>query len=75
MEFVEYVRHGWPYLLVAATHDIDAGQELLVDYNYAYWDSVEARKKERYQKVMETCDACSSLMKAAMQDLEQAGSC
>jgi len=37
MEFTTISVRGWPYVFIRAVRDIEPYQELLVDYNNAYW--------------------------------------
>ncbi|KAI8820774.1 uncharacterized protein EV422DRAFT_506504 [Fimicolochytrium jonesii] len=37
---VEAVIHGWPYIFVKATAQIETGDELLLDYGADYWESL-----------------------------------
>ena len=35
--FLEILHQGWPYMLVVTTRDVEAGEEILVDYGEEYW--------------------------------------
>ena len=40
-EFIEVTWRGWPYIFVATTRDVAAGEELLIEYGEEYWENME----------------------------------
>lgn len=38
--FIEILHDGWPYCFMIAVRDLQAGEEVLVDYSNAYWEGM-----------------------------------
>ena len=72
LEFSEFVRDGWPYLFVVVVEEFEPGGEILIDYGNAYWDSLEALKRERMLKVSADWENVLASLRKAMSQLSRA---